>query len=225
MKGQLLRRDKLPLATHAEMLALMREFFADVDRIRFESDLTEKDWVILLQDNGRLRGFSTLQLYTTEVNGSPIRVIYSGDTIVHRDAWGSSALARTWLNAVRGWQSDIPLYWLLITSGFRTYRFLPVFWKEFWPRHDAVQRPPLLDVLARQRFGRQFDPESGLVRFGMPQVLRNGLKEIPSGRLTDPHIGFFAHANMGHMHGDELVCLCPLTPANQTPIGRRLVPL
>jgi len=28
--------------------------------------------------------------------------------------------------------------WLLITSGFRSYRFLPLFWREFYPRYDSV---------------------------------------------------------------------------------------
>lgn len=225
MNGRLLQRDALTDAERAEMLALMKEFFLGVNATQFERDLAEKNWVILLEDNGRLRGFSTLQLYTTGVGGTRIRVIYSGDTIVHRDAWGSSALARTWLKTVRKWQDDVPLYWLLITSGFRTYRFLPVFWKEFWPRYDAVQRPRLLDALAEERFGKQFDAANGLVRFGTPQLLRNGLKEIPPSRLADPHIKFFAGANSDHARGDELVCLCPLTPANQTPVGRRLVAL
>ena len=225
MNGRLLQRDALTDAERAEMLALMKEFFLGVNATQFERDLAEKNWVILLEDNGRLRGFSTLQLYTTGVGGTRIRVIYSGDTIVHRDAWGSSALARTWLKTVRKWQDDVPLYWLLITSGFRTYRFLPVFWKEFWPRYDAVLRPRLLDALAEERFGKQFDAANGLVRFGTPQLLRNGLKEIPPSRLADPHIKFFAGANSDHARGDELVCLCPLTPANQTPVGRRLVAL
>src|SRR5262249_55164729 len=116
-----------------------------------------------------------------------------------------------------------PEYWLLITSGFRTYRFLPVFWKEFWPRHDAPNRPPLLDTLAQARFGARY--HEGIVRFNAPQVLRNGLKEIPPGRLTDPHILFFAQNNPVHAAGDELVCLCPLTADNQTVAGRRLVKL
>jgi hypothetical protein len=225
MTGRLLQRDALTDAERDGMLALMKEFFLGVNAAQFERDIAEKNWVILLEDNGRLRGFSTMQLYTTSVGGTPIRVIYSGDTIVHRDAWGSSALARTWLEIVRKWQSDVPLYWLLITSGFRTYRFLPVFWKEFWPRYEAVQRPQLLDALAKERFGKQFDASNGLVRFAAPQVLRNGLKEIPPSRLIDPHVKFFAQANIDHAHGDELVCLCPLTQANQTPAGRRLVAL
>jgi hypothetical protein len=216
MKGRLVHTKQLTSAERHAMLALMQEFFIGVSERQFAHDLAGKNWTILLEDAGRMRGFSTLQVY--ESVGT--RVIYSGDTIVHREAWGSSALARTWLEAVRELR---PEYWLLITSGFRTYRFLPVFWHEFWPRHDAPTRPALLEILARERFGdRYYD---GIVRFSAPQVLRNGLKEIPPSRLSDPHVVFYAQANPGHACGDELVCLCPLTPVNQTTAGRRLVAL
>jgi len=38
-------------------------------------------------------------------------------------------------------------------------------------------------------------------------------------------VEFFARVNPGYVRGDELVCLCPLTGANQTPAARRLLAL
>ena len=61
------------------------------------------------------------------------------DTIVRRDAWGSSALPRTWIASVNALRRHYPrgrYYWLLITSGYRTYRFLPLFWRNFAPCFD-----------------------------------------------------------------------------------------
>ena len=226
MTGRLLPQTALTRAQRALMLALMQEHFVGVSAERFDLDLAEKNWVILLEDErGQVRGFSTQLLYTTEVDGKQVRVVYSGDTIVHRDARGSNALARTWVEAVYTWQSDVPLYWLLITSGFRTYRFLSVFWKEFWPRYDSPALPTILIALAGEQFGSRYDPATGIVRFAEPQVLGNGLKEIPPNRLGDPHVDFFARVNPGHARGDELVCLCPLTRANQTRAGRKLLTL
>jgi hypothetical protein len=226
MTGRLLPQTDLTSTQRALMLALMQEHFIGVSAERFDLDLSEKNWVILLEDErGHVRGFSTQLLYTTEVDGKQVRVVYSGDTIVHRDAWGSNALARTWVEAVYTWQSDVPLYWLLITSGFRTYRFLSVFWKEFWPRYDSPSLPTILTVLAGERFGDRYDSATGIVRFAEPQMLRNGLKEIPPNRLGDPHVDFFVRVNPGYARGDELVCLCPLTRANQTPAGRKLLTL
>jgi hypothetical protein len=83
----------------------------------------------------------------------------------------------------------------------------------------------MLTALARERFGSGYDPATGIVRFATPQVLRNGLREIPLSRLGDPHVEFFARVNPGYVRGDELVCLCPLTGANQTPAARRLLAL
>lgn len=212
MNGRLIRREELTGHEQGGMFDLMQEYFAGVTADLFARDLAEKNWVILLEDDGQIRGFSTLLVRDG--------VVHSGDTIVHRDAWGSNALARTWLEAIRELR---PQYWLLITSGFRTYRFLPVFWKEFWPRHDATERPALLETLARERFGDRY--AGGIVRFEYPQVLRNGLKEVPPSRLTNPHVNFFLRANPGHACGDELACLCPLAAENQTAAGRRLVAL
>jgi hypothetical protein len=188
-----------------------------VTTAQFARDLAEKNWVIVLEDDaGNIRGFSTLLVYESTV--APVRVVYSGDTIVDREAWGSSVLARTWIAAVRDLRAD---YWLLITSGFRTYRFLPVFWREFWPQWNASQVPPLLDALARERFARCY--EAGIVRFERPQVLRGELREVPAGREADPHVAFFAARNPGWVRGDELVCLCELSASNLTAAGERMV--
>jgi hypothetical protein len=114
---------------------------------------------------------------------------------------------------------------LLLTSGFRTYRFLPVFWREFFPRFDAVTPPlihELLAHLAEECFGNQFNPGTGIVRFNTPQRLRQDLLGIPEGRESDPHIGFFLSRNPGHGAGDELVCLTELSPQNLTAAGRRI---
>ena len=117
-------------------------------------------------------------------------------------------------------------YWLLLTSGFRTYRFLPVFWRDFLPRFDAVERREtraLLNHLALKRFGKQFDASAGVVRFRYPQQLCPELRGIPAERLIDPHVQFFAARNSGHERGDELVCLTELSPENLTVAGRRMV--
>jgi len=216
--GRLVERATLTEEERSAMFALLEKHFDGAERARFERDLLGKTWVILLEEDGVMLGFSTLDVYESDAAQS--RVAFSGDTVVDRDAWGSSALARTWLQAISRLR---PEYWLLITSGFRTYRFLPVFWKEFWPRHGAPERPALLEALARERFGSRY--ADGRVRLEQPQRLRDGLADVPPGRLADPHVDFFVRANPCHAEGEELVCLCPLAPANQTAAGRRLVAL
>ena len=221
----LLPRDALTDAERDEMFALLSCHFEGVTRTQFEHDLAEKNWVVEIRRDGRLLGFSTLLVCEEAHDGSALTAIYSGDTIVAPEAWGSPALARTWIAAVNHLRSSFrarPCYWLLLTSGFRTYRFLPVFWREFFPRHDAPTPPRaqrLLDHLARVRYGAAFDSGKGIVRFPNPQRLR----ARPAERATDEHVAFFHARNSGHMDGDELVCITEIGEANLTAAGRRMI--
>lgn len=232
MTGQCVPRQNLSPSQRVRMYDLLQAHFHGVEREQFDRDLDEKNWVILLTDRqGALRGFSTLLLYTAEVLGEPATIVYSGDTIVHREAWGSSALMRTWIASVHQIAQSLHhprIYWLLITSGFRTYRFLPVFVRTFYPRFDCPTPPAIqnaIDTIAADRFGRSYNPATGIVRLAHPQPLREGLRDIPPSRRTDPHVAHFLHNNPGHSLGDELVCLADISPGGLTPAGQRMVHL
>jgi hypothetical protein len=226
--SRLLPRSDLASADIAAMYDLLRAHFDGVTEDQFRQDLADKNWALLIERAGRLVGFTTLLAYETSTPAGPVSVIYSGDTIVSRDAWNSSTLPRSWIEAVAAIRTNYPrgrLLWLLITSGFRTYRLLPVFWREFYPRHDAPIPPSIrvtLDHLAAERFGPAYDPRAGIVRLPRPQRLRGLLADVPVTRQSDPHVAFFLARNPGHVVGDELVCLTELAPANLTPAGRRM---
>lgn len=225
----ILPRDEIQPAQTDEMFELLAHHFDGVTRAQFAQDLAEKNWTVLIRRGPRLVGFSTLLVYESAFDGEPVSVVYSGDTIVAPEAWGTTVLARGWITAVNQLRERYPrgkYYWLLLTSGFRTYRFLPVFWRAFFPRCDVLmpgnlQR--LRDQLATHRFGAQYNSQTGVVRFLNPQRLQGGLKEIPAGRVTDPHVAYFAACNPGHPQGDELVCLTELSDGNLTAAGRRMV--
>jgi hypothetical protein len=220
----------LSAAQREAMFDILQKNFDGVTLEQFNQDLMEKDLALLVEEDNRLMGFSTMVAYSTAFQGEPINVIYSGDTIVNPEAWGSTALPRAWVAGVRRLQATLPLgrcYWLLLSSGFRTYRFMSVFWRHFYPCHDKspdTATHELLVQLAHRRFGDQFDRERGVVRFRHPQRLRDGLKEIPTGRERDPHTEFFLKRNPGYLQGDELVCLTEICPENLTRAGRRMMP-
>lgn len=223
------RRSSLSSAERDEMFALLCRHFDGVTRAQFLRDLDEKDWVLRIRRDERLVGFTTLQVYDAAIDGRLVHVIYSGDTITDPEVWGSPVLARAWIALVRriqGARVAEPWYWLLLSSGFRTYRLLPVFFQQFWPRHDT--RTPssaacLLARLAAARFGPHFDQAAGIVRFDQPQRLRPGMAAVPEGKWKDAHVTFFIERNPGHAAGDELVCLADLGDANLTAAGRRML--
>jgi hypothetical protein len=211
-----------------EMFALLQRHFDGVTREQFDHDLTAKDWVIEIRPDDMLLGFTTLRVNASEFEGEPITAIYSGDTIVAPEAWGTPALARSWIAGVNRVRASFPgrrCFWLLLTSGFRTYRFLPVFWREFFPCHCAstpARAQRLLNQLAREGYGERFDAQTGIVRFPQPQRLRGRLAGVPEGRDRNSHVAFFLSRNSGHHEGDELVCLTEICDANLTPAGRRV---
>jgi hypothetical protein len=196
--GRLVARADLATSDLSAMHQLLAAHFDGVTPDAFGRDLAEKNWVVLVERAGRLVGFTTLLAYETTAAGAgpgggrgPVSVIYSGDTIVAPEAWNTAALPRAWIESVAALRPRYPrgpYVWLLITSGFRTYRFLPLFWRDFSPRHDAdapADRKRLLDRLAAERFGGRYDPAAGVVRLADPQRLRGPLAGIrPAGPPT-----------------------------------------
>ena len=230
MNSRLSHRDEWSASLKSEMFDLMSAHFVDMSRDQIDRDLDNKHWAVLVEDEAsRLVGFSTFALYREEYCRRTVNVLCSGDTIVDRSRPPCTALLRCWIQSVeRLKEADAlePLYWLLLVSGFRTYRFLPVFWKSFFPRQgqpiDGTSRE-LMNYIAARRFGSCFNPATGIVRFEKPQVLRRDLNGVPSNRLHDPHVAFFDERNPGHESGDELVCLTRLCRSNLTSGGLRML--
>lgn len=232
MRREHLKCTDLSARDQREMLDLLSSHFQAVSLAQFEADLATKNWVVLIrQPDGLLAGFSTLLVRDLEIDGSPLTMVCSGDTIVSPSAWSTMALPRAWLEALRAicpGDDRKPLYWLLITSGFRTYRFMPTFWNEFYPRFDAPTPPReqrLLDALATSSYGHAYNPATGIVYLPHPQPLRSNLAHVPPERLEDPHVRFFLQRNPGHARGDELACLADLRVENLSPAGRRIDPV
>lgn len=253
LAGEVKRVSELSQGERAAMLGLMRRYFDNVQAGAFERDLAEKEWAILLREvpgeaegkaqgeaeseasgkAGAIRGFSTLMRLEAQLDGEAIVAFFSGDTIIERSFWGESLLPRLWARLAFGLAAEArrsrpqaKVYWFLIASGYKTYRFLPVFFRDFTPRFDRQAAPfeaRALQVLGQLKFGAQWDAERGVVRFEQASPLRAGVAEIADERLRDPHIAFFARLNPGHACGDELACLCPIEESNLTRAGRRML--
>ena len=228
MIGELVERATLGSADVTDMYRLFTTHFERVSEARFREDLESKDWVIRIRDRGGLLGFTSLRCMHVTLEGRRLDLLYSGDTIVKSEARGTTVLARTWIESVRrirerGGISE--LHWLLLVSGFRTYRLLPVFWQEFFPNCRTEMPASVratMDSVASRVFGSHYDRECGVVRFAEPQPLRPEFAGIPQSRLRDPHVDYFASINPGHAAGDELVCWARLSDDNLTEAGRRM---
>jgi hypothetical protein len=224
--------DPIERLTHTErsaMRALLDRHFEGVDDATFAADLGEKSHALrLFDDLDTLVGFSTIDYRRRPIEGRPAAVLYSGDTIVDPAVWSAASLGATWITAVMDLHHSagpqVPLWWLLLTSGMRTYRYLPVFFLRYHPAspdRDDVEASRLLPQLAHERFGGCFNSSTGIVSFPRPQRLRRHLTLAPSHHANDEHAKRFLAANPGHENGDELVSLCRLDLDNFTTAGNR----
>lgn len=223
--------DSLTAEDRLDMLALMRRHYDNVTPTQFSSDLDAKRWVIVARNEAnRIRGFATQDLQRHTIDGVPIRVLFSGDTIIDRRYWSNNHLIGTWGQFALDLADevpDVPLYWHLISKGYKTYRLLPLFFHDFHPRYDrpssAVDRRRL-DVVSLARFPDQYDADAGLVRATANGCrLRDGVADITTARLRDPHVRYFARRNPRHAEGDELSCLAPLSRDNFTAAAYRAI--
>jgi len=230
LQGEGIPRSALTEQDVREMHALFQEFYDCTSPELFQRDLDDKNWVVVLRDgpDATIQGFTTLAFYPSAIAGRPVGVVYSGDTILRPSYWGTSTMPRTWIKTVLRVGEDLPkpLYWLLISSGYKTYRLLTGFFKDYHPKLDHPTPPDLQEAthhLAEERFGADYDPNSGIVRFSDGATpLRDGVAELTGENLKDPHTAFFAERNPGHANGDELVCLARVALDNLTAAGRHM---
>ncbi len=210
------------------MFRLMQTYYLGVDNKQFRADLEEKDRVILLQENGTIRGFSTWMLTEHEVQERRVNIIFSGDTIIEKEYWHSLALPVAWgklMLSVLAQNPDRQLYWLLTSKGYKTYRFLPIFFYEFYPSF-ARATPPfekmLMDSFASDKFGDRYSPLTGILTASEgDQKLVPGVADITDARRKDSHVAFFEKVNPGYPRGNELVCLARCAPENIKPLIMR----
>jgi hypothetical protein len=215
-------------ALRREMASLYLASYDGSSEELFLADLAKKDEVLLVRDEGRVVGFTTLLVFEREWRCTPVRVVYSGDTVVDRAHWGQQALAFDWISrmgVLKREHPDVPMYWLLLVKGHRTFRYLPLFTNSFHPHwnRDRSDLKSLADALALEMFPEDYNPMTGVVEF---RRSRGHLKPdiaAPTPRDLDrDDVRFFVERNPGFRHGHELVCLCEVELHNLKPLTLKL---
>jgi hypothetical protein len=232
LSGKVVEIASLEREQKREMFSLMSAYFCNMDEKRFARDLDEKKWAIILSDPacGKIKGFSTLMLIEHYIDGEKIKVLYSGDTIIDRKYWGGNELVKTWGSLVSGLVSEnrgVKLFWFLIAMGFRTYRFLPAYFYEYYPSCDKetpLEIKKYMDIFAGMKFGNDYDPSLGLIRRKLDaEYLVRGVSDVTGEKLNNRYIKFFSERNPGYARGDELVCFASLNPGNAKPRLRNIL--
>jgi hypothetical protein len=211
-----------------QMAALYLQNYEGTSEAIFRTDLAAKDEVILLCHDQQLVGFTTLKLYERTWRDRPVLIVYSGDTIVSPQHWGQQELASAWISRIGRIKRNAPdrhLFWFLLVKGHRTFKYLSVFGKSFFPhwldkRDDLKQ---LADQLASEKFGGNYDPEAGVVKFPDSRGhLKAAIANPSPAELKKEATQFFLDKNPGFRLGHELVCVCELELFNMKPLTARI---
>lgn len=218
----------IPDDTIDQMARLYLDNFDGSSTAIFREDLADKDEVIFLFLDQELLGFTTLKVFNATWDDRKVRIVYSGDTIVAPQHWGQQALAFAWIKRIGEIKRDaaeLPLFWFLLVKGHRTYKYLSVFGKSFFP-HWSESRPDLktlADQLAIARFGAHYDASSGLVCFPESRGhLKKEIAEPTSEEMNKAATRFFLGKNPDYRLGHELVCVCELESFNMKPLTARI---
>jgi hypothetical protein len=193
--------------------------------------MSKKDWIIILRDgNNIICGFSTIEIIHTKFNNQQQVFLFSGDTIVNKNYWNTTSLAGSFGHIILRLNkkfNDIPLYWLLISKGYRTYRYLPIFFKHFYPVYNAntpLEYNSLLKYICRKKFHKNYDSSCGIIKFaGSKDYLIPEMCKIPASRKKNPHVSFFLEKNPGFIQGDELACIASISLDNLNRTGLRVI--
>lgn len=225
LEAEYVRPSRLSLGERMSMYALMRHYYADITESQFTDDLMEKTHVILLRDDrGEIRGFSTLlvgEISDLKTKPSTVRYVFSGDTVVDKAYWGQKQLGIAFLKYLffeKLKNPFKPVYWMLMSKGYRTYLLMANNFSEHFPRFEQAIPPHAQEIMDRfysNRFGDAYDKQSGLVVPDGPSCrLRGGVAAVEDElRSKFPRVDFFAKRNPNWADGVELACIAKMTLA------------
>lgn len=213
------------------MLALMREHYDGVTESVFHHDLDEKDAAMIMREpSGAIVGFSTFMVVDLDISGKSVKGFFSGDTIVCREYRRTTAMGveigKNFLKTADAFPETLA-YWILISKGCRTYRLLPIFFRDWYPRFDRETPESIgrvMDAFGREKYPLQYEPRlRRIIASPGAEVLRSGVADAHEGRMKDPHIRYFTEVNPNYAEGDELVCAAEIAAKNFAPAFRRML--
>ncbi|MFP5387092.1 MAG: hypothetical protein ACLGHN_13510 [Bacteriovoracia bacterium] len=220
LKAVTVRVKKIKRPEIERMYQIFSEYYENHTLQSFEHDLFEKNHVILLKDkkDGSLQGFSTLLRVPLKMGGRKGIGVYSGDTVINKDYWGSAALGieflkYLWMLKIR--RPGIDVYWFLISKGYKTYLIMANNFKTHYPRYDEEipeDYKNLMDEFYSKKFGSHYDQSTGLITYeGKACALKGHVADITPELLREPRIAFFQQQNPKWHEGHELTCIAKMT--------------
>jgi hypothetical protein len=216
VQSQVVPVETLSEAQRNEMLALMVAHYDGIEPQTFFDDLADKNDVFLFHADERLIGFSTI-LCRRHPGIPRATVLFSGDTVIDKEYWGKSFLQISFGRYVlaqklrRPWE---PLYWMLISKGYKTYLMMRRNYQWSFPQHKT-ECPPrerhAMETFYGERFDGKYDPATGLIgKENGSYAVKEEWSEPPDDLAADPDLQHFLSAHPCCKDGVELACIAEI---------------
>lgn len=229
---QLVARNTLSFETMERMFELMRQNYDFVAHETFLTDLNQKQYVGVLYDTSKvLQGFTTYSINPQNCGTSDYNILFSGDTIVSPEHWGTQELVRGFCHSVGQFiasDTSKKWYWYLLSKGHRTYMYLPLFFENYYPSVNSAPNEAILrdivNAVSKKMYPKYWLPDLGILRFDSHLgQLNPHLAESTFQKAKKPHIAFFLQRNPKFYEGEELVCLTELSPENAKRMAKEYI--
>jgi hypothetical protein len=214
-----------------DMYGLFCQYYDNVEFDTFVRDLNKKRAVIMIRERKTrgLRGFSTITEVPLKFKGRSALGVFSGDTIMHKDNWGSSALQGAFFKYMLTAIVRNPhrrVFWLLISKGYKTYLLLANNWDNYYPRIDKPVQPEyeaIVESYCAQLWPGKYDKAAKVLNFGPDsQCLKGEVTPITDHmRSNFPKIAFFEKCNPNWEDGVELPCVGEAKISNALTYGQK----
>ena len=228
----LTRKEALTEEEIRRMYELMTSNYSDVTLEIFQDDLDKKQFIGLIKDvSDRIQGFTTYAVNPAGTGGKDHYIIFSGDTIIDPHHWGTQILMKGWCYTIgRLIASDHSKnwYWYLLSKGHRTFMYLPLFFKQFYPSPTPAyakdELAKIADITSTKLYGESWKKELGIIRFDhYHSALKPELAEATFKKINSPFVRFFLECNPEFHKGDELVCIAHLHSDNLIRTAREYI--
>lgn len=199
-----------------EMYDIFEKYYHNTQVRTFKNDLDKKNGAFILREKKtkRIVGFSTILKMKMRINGKRIVGIFSGDTIVEDKYWGKNPLNTIMVKyLVRQLFTHpfVPVYWFLISKGYKTYLLLANNFVHYFPHYkkDHSRLSDVADAYSRYLFCDYYNEKKRILDFGRDyQSLKGGVAEITAEMCElYPKIAFFNEKNPTWDRGTELPCV------------------
>lgn len=177
--------------------------------------LRAMDEVFVVSQAGAVVGFGGVRVFRPAWQGRPHTLIFTGRVCLLPALRGRNVIQRVGFRYYLRERRAHPgrrVYWLFAASSYKSYLLMPRNFAEYWPRPDAS--PPARERALLASVADAMDQPSDGANPYADLVNVDGNVAIEPEALRDPDVAFYARINPGHVNGEFVLGLVPLTAMN-----------